>query len=91
MIRHIEIDACLNGFIVRCGCQTLAYTSINSLTKDIGEYLADPDATEKRLVGDAINRKHTYDNMPQALPATPSDCCASEPCGQTATGITRLR
>ncbi len=90
MIRHIEIDACLNGFIVRCGCQTLAYTSINSLTKDIGEYLADPDATEKRLVGDAINRKHTYD-MPQAMPAPPSDCCAPETCGQIATEIARLR
>jgi len=90
MIRHIEIDACLNGFIVRCGCQTLVYTSVQQATEEIAAYLANPDETEKRILANGINRKHTYDNVVPA-PAYPQDTCAGpEPCCETATGVARF-
>lgn len=60
MIRNVEISSILNGFIVRVGCQALAYTSIDELLLDLGSYLRNPEETEKRIIETkGINRVHT--------------------------------
>lgn len=65
MIRDIRIEAVLNGFIVAAGCQRLAYTSVDELIADLGSYLREPEATEKRILKDkGINRKHTFGETP---------------------------
>lgn len=65
MIRNVTIQACLNGFIVSVGCQTLAFTSVDDLTVKLAGYLRDPEKAEKEFLKDAINRRHTLgDNIP---------------------------
>ncbi len=41
------------GLVVRMGCATLCYTSLNAFQSDLKEYLADPDKWEKEY-----NRTH---------------------------------
>lgn len=85
MLRPININAVLNGFVVQVGCQTLAYTSRDKLLADIGSYLNDPEGTEKRLlVEEGINRKHTMgEDRPQ-----PVQDCAVTPRGLVGAGMT---
>ena len=91
MLRTLNIEPVLNGFIVQCGCQRLAYTNIDELISDLGSYLREPEATEKRILKDkGINRKHTLGD--QGIP-TPmdeirrADCAQAEPSPMLATGI----
>lgn len=73
MIRTLIIETLLNGFTVQCGCQRLAYTSTEEMLKDIGDYLKDPEATEKRiLIEKGFNRKHTLGENPPAEAGYPS-------------------
>lgn len=58
MIRTLTIETILNGYIVTAGCQRLAYTSAKDMLEDIRYYLDDPEKTEKRILANAINRKH---------------------------------
>ena len=84
MIRTLTIETLLNGFTVQCGCQRLAYTSTEKMLKDIGDYLKDPEATERRiLVEKGFNRKHTLGDQP----AQDSE---SYPSARLATGICSL-
>lgn len=75
MIRNITIQACLNGFIVSVGCQTLAFTSVDELTVKLAGYLREPEKAEKEFLKEAINRRHTLGEQvqvpPQPAPATP--------------------
>lgn len=82
MIRALKIETLLNGFTVQCGCQRLAYTSTKELLKDLGDYLKDPEATEKRiLVEKGFNRKHTLADQPvQGMSSYPSAMLATDIC-----------
>lgn len=60
MFRPLSIKPVLNGFIVDCGCQSIAYTSVDELLIDLGKYLRDPEETEKEIIKNkGINSKHT--------------------------------
>jgi hypothetical protein len=96
MLRTLNIEPVLNGFIVQCGCQRLAYTNIDELISDLGSYLREPEATEKRILKDkGINRKHTLGDTAEQMPAPQvgagyiarADCAQAEPSPMTATGI----
>lgn len=56
MFRPMTIGAVLNGWIVTCGCQQLAYTSRDQLIHDLDQYLRDPDGTERQFLASAVNR-----------------------------------
>lgn len=47
-IRQIQIEALDYGFIVRCGCQTLAIEDKGTLIAKLTEYISDPVATEAK-------------------------------------------
>jgi len=81
MLRNIKIEAVLNGFIVECGCQRIAYTSVEGLISDLENYLRDPDGTERRIIKEkGINRKHTLPPEPDPCAGIggPAPDCASE-------------
>ena len=88
MLRTLNIQPVLNGFIVQCGCQRLAYTNIDELIADLGSYLREPEATEKRILKEkGINRKHTLGE--QSMPEPMADCQAQAayPTPTLATGV----
>lgn len=49
-MRDVKISACMNGFIVRVGCQTLVFTSALELLTALREYLANPEQVERNFV-----------------------------------------
>ena len=59
MFRPISITAVANGFMVQVGCQMFVYETVAGLLYNLKDYLSDPEATEKRMRGSAINMKHT--------------------------------
>jgi len=66
LMKELKINAVLNGFTVKVGCQTVVYTDIPTLVKDLREYFKDWDKKEKELVAGALNKRlaqdmpHTY-------------------------------
>lgn len=82
MLRNINISPVLNGFTVSVGCQVLAYTSVDKLITDLGNYLRDPEGTEKRIVEtEGINARHTGVLSDQAPERAQNE--ASQPVAQT--------
>lgn len=61
MLRELNITPVLNGYIVTVGCQTLVFNTLSALTTNIGEYYADPDATEKRFRETGLNKRLLQD------------------------------
>lgn len=60
MLRPITINPVLNGFVVQFGCQQLAYTDTTKMLGDIGDYLREPEETEKKILKEeCFNRRHT--------------------------------
>jgi|GEM_PF-3554782 len=60
MLRPITINPVLNGFVVQFGCQQLAYTDTTKMLGDLGDYLREPEETEKKLLKEeCFNRRHT--------------------------------
>lgn len=60
MLRPITINPVLNGFVVQFGCQQLAYTNTTKMLGDIGDYLREPEETEKKILKEeCFNRRHT--------------------------------
>lgn len=55
MLRKIEINAVLNGFIVQVGCTAVVFESAPKMLEELGKYLADPVATEKAYQTASIN------------------------------------
>lgn len=53
MFRKIQIEACLNGYIVRAGCQTLVFQTADELLRELRAYMDDPVATEQRFLKNA--------------------------------------
>ena len=58
MIRDITIHAVLNGFEVKVGCQTVVFTDITEMLKEIKRYLKNPETVEKEYLEKALNAKH---------------------------------
>jgi len=58
MLRVVEITPVLNGWIIKVGCQTVAFNDLNHMLEEIQAYLEDPDETEKRYRESAVNAKH---------------------------------
>jgi len=93
MLRNITIKPVLNGFVAQVGCQQLAYTSVDKLVLDVGAYLRDPEATEKRILKEeGFNAKHTLGVGEALAPYPPpinmaSDCCATEAAQPMAAGV----
>src|SRR6266568_1701282 len=75
MVRPITITAVLNGWVVQCGCQTLAYQDRRSLLLDLDDYLQDPSGVEQRFLKEAVNAAHVGDGFrePNAREAAPRD------------------
>ncbi len=48
-MRDVTISKVMNGYVVKVGCQTLVYETQGSLLGALGEYLANPEETEKRF------------------------------------------
>lgn len=44
--RRIQIDACLNGYIVVVGCQILIFRTASELASELLRYLENPPAIE---------------------------------------------
>lgn len=59
MIRNIQIQPVLNGFVVSVGCQTIVFSNKETMVSQLSDYLDDPEITEKKFVAKACNRKHT--------------------------------
>jgi len=59
MVSTINITFNLNGWTVNAGCQNLVYTDQRSLLNDLTDWLADPQATEKRILEKAVNHRFT--------------------------------
>ena len=51
--RDIQIGVCLNGFIARCGCQTLVFTTLSAMLRELDLYLQNPLKVEKEYVNAA--------------------------------------
>jgi hypothetical protein len=69
--REVRINAVLNGFSVKVGCQTLVFNSIEDLLRALQSYLFNPTETEKTFLSTA-----RYD-MPGALgPVSPAPAVA---------------
>ncbi len=70
-MRSVNIEPVLNGFIVRCGCQTVVFESREKLGSELMRYMADPTGMEIDYVKNALNPM-------QAAPAQPSTAWVSE-------------
>lgn len=67
MTRTITITPVLNGFRVKVGCQEVVYTEAAALAHDFLAYVKDPDAFEKTVLSDALNRDLLKSIEPQGL------------------------
>ena len=63
-MKELKINAVLNGFTVKVGCQTVVYTDIPTLVKDLREYFKDWDKKEKELVAGALNKRLAVEPTP---------------------------
>lgn len=50
MPRQITLFPVSNGFVVKAGCQVLAYTDKELLKRDLADYVNDPDKKEKEVI-----------------------------------------
>jgi hypothetical protein len=55
MIRSIEIQPVLNGFIVKVGCQILVFDSRTELLTNLRLYLENSEDTERRFMRESLN------------------------------------
>lgn len=77
-MHQVTINAVLNGWIVKVGCQTLVTTDEDELIKHLGEYLKDPKKKMESFLKTAKN-KYLWDSQPQPLPTPMSERCPAEP------------
>ncbi len=61
MLRQLSIRPVLNGFVVMVGCQEVVFTSRETLTASLADYLVHPDETEARWCAESLNAKQTLD------------------------------
>lgn len=70
MVREIHITPVLNGFIVSVGCQRVVFNTPEQLADNVRDYFKNPEATEKKFVGSAVNK--TLDGPQVAGEACPA-------------------
>ncbi len=71
MIRDINIQAVLNGYIVKVGCQTVVFESLDSMLGELKSYCRDPEFVERSYLENAINAKQMFGNQPRAAQPEP--------------------
>lgn len=49
--RTIQIEPLLHGFIVRVGCQTVAFEKIENMVKELERYFKNPESVEAEYLG----------------------------------------
>ena len=49
-MREVKINKVMNGFVVVVGCQILVFQEKDELLRELGRYLADPEAVEKEYL-----------------------------------------
>lgn len=64
-MRDLKIKPALNGYICIAGCQTLIFTSAETMLAEIGRYLKNPCAVEKEYIANAVNK---MDGLPMPMP-----------------------
>jgi hypothetical protein len=69
-MKSVTIDTVLNGWTVKVGCQTLVFTSKETLLKDLSEYLSDPESKTKRFAARCVNRKVFKGQIEQSTTVT---------------------
>jgi len=81
MIRDIRISAVLNGFEVKVGCQTLVFTDVTEMLKEIRRYLKKPEEVEKEYLEKALNVKHVVPGIALATQyyASPGGSTSASP------------
>lgn len=70
---NVNIRPVLNGWTVEVGCQTVVFTSLDELLKEMKAYLEDPRATEVRYRKEGINSKHTFPTPEPQNPLQPQN------------------
>ena len=82
-MKQITINAAMNGFIAKVGCQTLVFQSVDLLCEELKRYLKDPNVVEKEYIDKSINTKHTMGpavNAPaEAMIAPAATSIAAQP------------
>lgn len=76
MIQRITIEAVLNGFICKVGCQTVVFETAGKLKSELDGYLANPDIVAKNYLKLACNAAHVCsgpigDEAPRDNPRMP--------------------
>ncbi len=80
-MRDVKISRVMNGFVVKVGCQILVFQSQSELMRELDKYLANPDETEKRFVGEFGLQGSEVAVANQAYDAAPPNYPAGSPVG----------
>lgn len=81
-MRQIQIDGCLNGWIVKVGCRTVVFTDKVKLVGDLLRYLENPQTVEDEYQKAAVN-----DCIPE--PANQACVCEQDRPQTNAAGMRR--
>lgn len=78
MFRTITIDAVLNGFVIKAGCQTLVFNTAEELLRELDAYIKNLQETEELFL-----KASRYGMKGDGLIPTPRayDQCAIDPPG----------
>jgi hypothetical protein len=57
IMKTITISPVLNGFLIKAGCQTVVFTTVEDVCNQLRRYLTDPLLTEKDYLNNALNAK----------------------------------
>lgn len=85
-IRPIYIEPLLNGYLVRVGCSSVAFTDKEKLCRELRDYLDRPVEVEQRYMEQALNKPG-----PMAEPATPGRLVAAQDCATQTEAETPIR
>lgn len=91
-MREVSIAACLNGWICRVGCQTVVFTSRDTLLAWLDRYMKNPTATEAEFLKGAANQ-HLFKvaPLPDQTNQRPFEDLTSHPRLITETELLRAR
>jgi hypothetical protein len=56
MSREIKITPVLNGFVVKIGCQTVVFNSLQSMAGEVLRYYGNPSSIEAEYRKNAVNK-----------------------------------
>ena len=80
-MRDFTVKKGVQGYVVMIGCQVAGFSTAADLLVSIGEYVNDPEGTEKKYYvqpGPPLEGRMTvYDNPVPTAPMTTQGACAS--------------